>query len=151
MPDIFGQGIVSGLVLNGERPLDLAAERDSRVTVEGDVHLLMNSGIPGPTPGEGDDLVFSGAGSGCDVDDEDQCVPVFETGSGDDLITPVYVPATRPPSFKHHIRPISPEVGIGGGGRPCDDEEDCYIGSGSGEFNTDDIGLPDMEKGMQWS
>ena len=29
------------MVLNGQRPLDLAAERDSRVSVEGDVHLVM--------------------------------------------------------------------------------------------------------------
>lgn len=36
----------------------------------------------GSSPGENDDLVYSGAGSDCDVDDEDQCVPVFETGSG---------------------------------------------------------------------
>jgi leucine-rich repeat transmembrane neuronal protein 1/2 len=33
-------------------------------------------------PGVMDDLVFSGAGSGCNGDDEDQCTPVFETGSG---------------------------------------------------------------------
>lgn len=33
-------------------------------------------------PGVQDDLVFSGAGSGCNADDEDQCTPVFETGSG---------------------------------------------------------------------
>ena len=39
--------------------------------------------LPGPSPGEGDDLVFSGAGSGCDMDDEDECIPVFD-GSGED-------------------------------------------------------------------
>ena len=33
---------MSGLVLNGERPLDLAAERDPRVQLQGNVHLLMN-------------------------------------------------------------------------------------------------------------
>lgn len=99
---------MSGIVLNGERPLDLAAERDPRVAVEGDVHLLMTlpqsltsrssqikrkpnpwqqtPGIAGPTPGEGDDLVFSGAGTNCDIDDEDQCVPVFETGSGNIVV-----------------------------------------------------------------
>lgn len=33
---------MSGLVLNGERPFDMAAERDPRVELEGDVHLLMN-------------------------------------------------------------------------------------------------------------
>lgn len=32
---------MSGLVLNGERPFDMAAERDPRVEIEGDVHLLM--------------------------------------------------------------------------------------------------------------
>ena len=30
------------MVINGERPLDLAAERDPRIEIEGDVHLLMN-------------------------------------------------------------------------------------------------------------
>jgi hypothetical protein len=30
-----------------------------------------------------DDLVFSGAGSGCNTDDEDECTPVFESGSGE--------------------------------------------------------------------
>ena len=29
-----------------------------------------------------DDLVFSGAGSGCNADDEDECAPAFENGSG---------------------------------------------------------------------
>jgi hypothetical protein len=33
-------------------------------------------------PGVEDDLVFSGAGSGCNTDDEDECTPVFESGSG---------------------------------------------------------------------
>ena len=36
---------------------------------------------------------------------------------------------------------------IGPAGRPCDDEEDCYIGSGSGEFNTDDNDSSD-DKGI---
>jgi hypothetical protein len=33
-------------------------------------------------PGVEDDLVFSGAGSGCNADDEDECTPLFESGSG---------------------------------------------------------------------
>ena len=37
----------------------------------------------GSSPGENDELVYSGGGSDCDIDDEDQCVPVFETGSGE--------------------------------------------------------------------
>ena len=32
---------MSGMVINGERPLDLAAERDPRIDIEGDVHLLL--------------------------------------------------------------------------------------------------------------
>ncbi|XP_045116786.1 neurexin-1-like isoform X2 [Portunus trituberculatus] len=156
------QGVMSGLVLNGERPLDLAAERDPRVLLEGNVHLLMNlpkdlqghsndlnqwqrtPPLPGPSPGEGDDLVFSGAGSGCDMDDEDECIPVFDTGSGDDLITPVYIPPTQPPSTKPPPLPQIPDHDTSGGIRPCDDE-DCYIGSGSGEFNTENGGMTDLD------
>lgn len=82
-----------------------------------------------------DDLVYSGAGSGCQNDDEDQCQPVFDTGSGDDLITPVYIPPTRQPSTSK----ASPNKGsaVSQGGKPCDDE-DCFVGSGSGELTTED-------------
>lgn len=79
------------------------------------------SGFPGLT----DDIIFSGAGSGCRGDDEDECTPPFETGSGDDLITPVYIPPTKqtlPPKGKS----VSKETGE----RTCDDE-DCLQGSGS--------------------
>ncbi|XP_042239811.1 neurexin-1-like isoform X2 [Homarus americanus] len=161
------QGLMSGLVLNGERPLDLAAERDPRINVRGDVHLVMSlpralpdqvasaefnpwqqtPSQPGPSPGEGDDLVFSGAGSGCDMDDEDECIPVFDTGSGDDLITPVYIPPTLPPVTKPSPRPNIPSQEGGVGVRPCDDEEDCYIGSGSGEFNTEYGVMTDSDNG----
>ncbi|KAK3867252.1 hypothetical protein Pcinc_027284 [Petrolisthes cinctipes] len=161
------QGVMSGVVLNGERPLDMAAERDPRVDIRGDVHLLMNlprdlnsqgssrelnqyqrtPALSGPSPGEGDDLVFSGAGSGCDMDDEDECIPEFDTGSGDDLITPVYIPPTQPPATKPPVRPHLPDREPGGAGRPCDDEEDCYIGSGSGEFNPENGDMTDMDSG----
>ncbi|XP_042874196.1 neurexin-1-like isoform X2 [Penaeus japonicus] len=161
------KGVISGLVLNGERPLDLAAERDPRVNVRGDVHLLLSvpktlpvqskdelnywqrtPPLPGPKPGDGDDLVFSGAGSGCDMDDEDECIPVFDTGSGDDLITPVYIPPTMTTVTKPPPRHYIPDIDVGVGSRPCDDEEDCYNGgSGSGEFNTDDGVLTDVENG----
>ena len=51
---------------------------------------------------------------------------------------------TRKPIYIGHQ---PPDVS-GPGGRPCDDEEDCYIGSGSGEFNTDDGDITDIDKGM---
>lgn len=72
--------------------------------------------------------MFSGAGSGCNGDDEDECPPLPETGSGDDdLITPVYVPPTRPPPTpKPKKTEGKPDE------KPCDDE-DCLDGSGSGE------------------
>lgn len=81
-------------------------------------------------PGLEDDLVFSGAGSGCNGDDEDECPPLPENGSGDDdLITPVYIPPTRPPpTSKPHKKHGSDDVTT-----PCDDDDDCVPGSGSGE------------------
>lgn len=81
-----------------------------------------------------DDLVYSGAGSGCKSDDEDECPPLPENGSGDDdLITPVYVPPTKPPATK------PPQKAFPGGNKSnCDDEEeDCFVGSGSGEPTED--------------
>jgi len=47
--------------------------------------------------------------------------------TGDDLITPVYVPPTRPPTTTPKVTPSS----------QCDDE-DCVTGSGSGEVTTED-------------
>lgn len=77
-----------------------------------------------------DDLIFSGAGSGCRGDDEDECTPPFESGSGDDLITPVYVTPTKQPATLGG-RPRTPS-GKSGPDKTCDDE-DCIHGSGSGE------------------
>lgn len=73
-------------------------------------------------PGVVDDLIFSGAGSGCRGDDEDECTPPFESGSGDDLITPVYVPPTKSSTI-----PQKPEQETNK--EVCDDE-DCHNGSG---------------------
>lgn len=73
-------------------------------------------------PGVVDDLIFSGAGSGCRGDDEDECTPPFESGSGDDLITPVYVPPTKQPTTPHKNDETSVK-------EACDDE-DCIHGSG---------------------
>ena len=91
-----------------------------------------------------DDLVFSGAGSGCNnEDDEDECPPLPEAGSGDDdLITPIYIPTTRSP---HTLKPShknKPETG----GKPCDDE-DCFPGSGSGEITVEDAATTVQETG----
>lgn len=60
-------------------------------------------------------------------------------GAGDDLITPVYVPPTRPPSTTK-----GPKDKDKGAGKPCDDE-DCFDGgSGSGEIvTTPDAGSTD--------
>lgn len=89
-----------------------------------------------------DDLIFSGAGSGCRGDDEDECTPPFESGSGDDLITPVYVPPTKQPigETTGNAENGGKKAGGTGGGdkaeggaagteRTCDDE-DCLHGSG---------------------
>lgn len=74
-----------------------------------------------------DDLIFSGAGSGCRGDDEDECTPPFNEGSGDDLITPVYIPPTKQPKKEKGTK-----TSEDGDVRLCDDE-DCKSGSGSGE------------------
>uniref|UniRef100_A0A0C9QZT5 NRX3A_1 protein n=4 Tax=Fopius arisanus TaxID=64838 RepID=A0A0C9QZT5_9HYME len=133
-------GIISGLVVNRARILELAAASQDRVviTIRGDVQPLPPGSLldrtaplqrmqqtpaSGP-PGIMDDLIFSGAGSGCAGDDEDEdCTPIYDPNS-DDLITPVYVAPTRlPPTAKPKKENIQE--------RPsCDDEEDCEEGSG---------------------
>ncbi|XP_071876992.1 neurexin 1 isoform X3 [Bombus fervidus] len=134
-------GIIAGLVVNGARILELAAAKDGRIITRGDVQLLppgslldraaplqrMQQTPASGFPGVMDDLIFSGAGSGCSADDEDEeCTPIYEPGSGKyDIITPVYVAPTRSPTTfkpKHHKEDLQ---------RPsCDDEEDCEEGSG---------------------
>ncbi|XP_074654685.1 neurexin-3-like [Tubulanus polymorphus] len=184
-------GTIAGLVLNGLRILDLAAKKDPRVVIEGEVELQM--ALPGvwstnvtpltptkpviatPDPsrdssatvgmqstmglhkedtstgyfsqttpkqdGGTDDIIFSGAGSGCHGDDEDECDPGLP---GDNIITPI---------VKIHTTPAPPTTistttnatilqtttlvkGFGSGLGPCDDEEDCEE-SGSGEVPID--------------
>ncbi|XP_065079227.1 neurexin 1 isoform X3 [Ochlerotatus camptorhynchus] len=144
-------GVIAGLSVNRLRVLDLAAERDPHINMRGDVQLVtgvldrndqrmqQNSSDNFKTPASGypgviDDLIFSGAGSGCRGDDEDECTPPFETGSGDDIITPVYVPPTKQTTAAG----TGAGSGAGKGGRRKDegklcDDEDCIHGSGSGE------------------
>lgn len=100
-------------------------------------------------PGAIDDLIFSGAGSGCRGDDEDECTPPFESGSGDDLITPVYVPPTKQTA-------TSQQNAVGGAGgsesktngteRACDDE-DCIHGSGDYGETTEQFTSTSISKG----
>ncbi|XP_018399279.1 PREDICTED: neurexin-1 [Cyphomyrmex costatus] len=133
-------GVIAGLVVNGARILELAATKDGKVATRGDVQLLpagslldrapplqrMQQTPASGFPGVMDDLIFSGAGSGCAGDDEDEeCTPIYESGS-DDIITPVYVAPTRLPTT---LRPKLHKENIQE--RPtCDDEEDCEEGSG---------------------
>ncbi|CAH0689956.1 unnamed protein product [Spodoptera exigua] len=138
-------GVMAGVVVDGVRLLDLAAAGDVAVSLRGDArraHAPLDrdinrmqqtppSGYGGP--GVLDELVYSGAGSGCRDDDEDACV-LPDAGSGDDLITPVYVPSTRRPPSRLHKGDTSGKLM-----KPCDDE-DCIEGSGS---NVDEITEPD--------
>ncbi|XP_015037350.2 neurexin-1 isoform X3 [Drosophila pseudoobscura] len=143
-------GVIAGLSVNKLRILDLAVERDPHITIRGDVQLVtgvldrndlqrMQQTPASGYPGTIDDLIFSGAGSGCRGDDEDECTPPFESGSGDDLITPVYVPPTKQTTTSQQGG--NPSTGNNGNGsgtggssnngteRACDDE-DCVHGSG---------------------
>ncbi|XP_049877630.1 neurexin-1-like [Pectinophora gossypiella] len=134
-------GVVAGVVVDAVRVLDVAAAGDPAASVRGDARRATTpldrdinrmqqtppSGYGGP--GVLDELVYSGAGSGCRDDDEDACV-LPDAGSGDDLITPVYVPSTRRPPFKVYKGGSSGKII-----KPCDDE-DCIEGSGS---NAEDI------------
>ncbi|XP_034662906.1 neurexin-1 isoform X2 [Drosophila subobscura] len=144
-------GVIAGLSVNKLRILDLAVERDPHITIRGDVQLVtgvldrndlqrMQQTPASGYPGTIDDLIFSGAGSGCRGDDEDECTPPFESGSGDDLITPVYVPPTKQTTTSQQGGNASSGnngngSGSGGSGnnngteRACDDE-DCVHGSG---------------------
>ncbi|XP_067134301.1 neurexin 1-like isoform X3 [Centruroides vittatus] len=143
------QGVIAGLVFNGLRILDMAAENDPSVTVVGDVELLVS--LPhdshqsslAPTPQmqqpkgdsmlEEEDPVSSGGGSGC-WDDEDRC----NFNEGDDLITPVHILPTGSPTSLVTDSETNLEDKL------CDDEEEfCPEGSGSGEvvnpIPTDDL------------
>ncbi|XP_037947994.1 neurexin-3-like [Teleopsis dalmanni] len=130
-------GVIAGLSVNKLRILDLAVERDPHITIRGDVQLVtgvldrndlqrMQQTPASGYPGAIDDLIFSGAGSGCRGDDEDECTPPFESGSGDDLITPVYVPPTKQTTTSQNV---STDKNNNGTERACDDE-DCVHGSG---------------------
>ncbi|XP_043199961.1 neurexin-1-like isoform X3 [Amphibalanus amphitrite] len=129
------EGLISGVVVNGHRVLEKAAEnsRDVRLAGELSIRALPSrikdayfrhsemqavAGAAGPSPGINDDLIYSGAGSGCGETDDQECSAVYKSDmdANDDLVTPVYI---RPPT---RDRPPPPA-------KPCDDE-DCLNGSG---------------------
>ncbi|ELU16319.1 hypothetical protein CAPTEDRAFT_22004, partial [Capitella teleta] len=91
------KGTIAGLVLNGEKILELAAEGDPSVKIEGDVELEIKplrreNQIVTTTPqgeGPGDDIVFSGVESGCHFEDEEECVHGSGASTQDALIRPV--------------------------------------------------------------
>ncbi|XP_019844704.2 neurexin-1 isoform X3 [Bactrocera dorsalis] len=133
-------GVIAGLSVNKLRILDLAVERDPHITIRGDVQLTPASGYPGAI----DDLIFSGAGSGCRGDDEDECTPPFESGSGDDLITPVYVPPTKQTTTAQ----VANTDKTNGTERACDDE-DCLHGSGDYGETTEQFTSTSTAKGSE--
>ncbi|XP_033734709.1 LOW QUALITY PROTEIN: neurexin-2-like [Pecten maximus] len=122
-------GTLQGLVFNGLPLLEMASRNDSRVTVEGRVqpHIPMRTkadiqstmGIRHTTPRQGitDEIIhevpYSGDGTGCPTDDEDDCTSVG-SGTGDDIITPVVKISTTP-------KPPSTQSS---GGNMCDDGKD---------------------------
>ncbi|XP_060079524.1 neurexin-3-like [Ylistrum balloti] len=103
-------GTIQGLVFNGLPLLEMASRNDSRVTVDGRVQprvpnrtadIQSTMGIRHTTPRQGitDEIIhevtYSGDGTGCPTDDEDDCTSVG-SGSDDDIITPVVKISTTP-------------------------------------------------------
>ncbi|XP_046805678.1 neurexin-1 isoform X2 [Lucilia cuprina] len=147
-------GVITGLSVNKLRVLDLAVERDPHITIRGDVQLVtgvldrndlqrMQQTPASGYPGAIDDLIFSGAGSGCRGDDEDECTPPFES-SGDDLITPVYVPPTKQTTMTQNVSTDK----TNGTERACDDE-DCIHGSGDYGETTEQFTSTSTAKGSE--
>ncbi|XP_017967806.2 neurexin-1 isoform X2 [Drosophila navojoa] len=155
-------GVIAGLSVNKLRILDLAVERDPHITIRGDVQLVtgvldrndlqrMQQTPASGYPGAIDDLIFSGAGSGCRGDDEDECTPPFESGSGDDLITPVYVPPTKQTTTTQQGNSLGSSNNTNntnGTERACDDE-DCVHGSGDYGETTEQFTSSSTAKGAE--
>ncbi|OTF69070.1 neurexin-1b-alpha-like protein [Euroglyphus maynei] len=150
-------GIIAGLVFNGHRLLDMAAEDDPRIKTEGDLELMISIGnqqtmamtpqtlnndhlnnqmLAEPkSPYANDDLIYSSAGSGCfDVNEDEECAHIANEGSGDELITPVYVSVNRfrptPSSSFSNRNRAGNDKDVWR--RPCqnEDDDDCMEGSG---------------------
>ncbi|GFT00428.1 neurexin-1a [Nephila pilipes] len=137
------QGVISGLVFGGNRILDMAAEDDPRVSLQGDVELLITMPPDGQTVDSAEnseeksstadptepteETVFSGAGSGC-WDDEDDCEA--SNNEKQELITPEFVSPT--PEDLSQPNP----------GEACEDDDDCSIDIGSG-ISEGEVGRPE--------
>ncbi|GFQ68801.1 neurexin-1a [Trichonephila clavata] len=137
------QGVISGLVFGGNRILDMAAEDDPRVSLQGDVELLITMPPDGQTVDSAEnseeksstadpvepteEMVFSGAGSGC-WDDEDDCEA--SNNEKQELITPEFVSPT--PEDLSQPNP----------GEACEDDDDCSIDIGSG-ISEGEVGRPE--------
>jgi len=100
--------------------------------------------------GPGDDIIFSGGGSGCQYEDEDDC---SRAGSGatDSFIQPIAKVITTPTSHGPRVTPTPRSttstrepapIDETSGEAPClTDDEDCEGGSGSG-FQVDPVNTP---------
>ncbi|CAN8000168.1 unnamed protein product, partial [Ixodes hexagonus] len=129
------EGVMTGLVFDGVRVLDLAAENDPRVRIQGDVQLVLSIPYESPRGSQRMQQVRLPARAALD---SDSCVIFGQCwinvggnceDSGvqcDDLITAVYVQPTArpapspPPSVVTHQPP------------DCDDEDCLDGGSGAG-------------------
>lgn len=78
--------------------------------------------------------MISGNGAACQNDDEDTCEVPVDRSSGDDLITPVFIPPTRGPTTVRKGMPDS-------AAKPCDDEDCGGGGSGAGELTTEETSV----------
>ncbi|XP_023324977.1 neurexin-1 [Eurytemora carolleeae] len=131
------QGVISGLVYNTIRPLDLAKERKDGASIMGDIKYLhqipfnyrdynldeferMQQTDSSDTPGVQDDIIIAK----CISKRKNLSSKCYQyAGSGDELITPVYISPPDPPALEDS----TPWV------HPCLDDEDCWIQEGSAD------------------
>ncbi|OQR73285.1 neurexin-1b-alpha-like, partial [Tropilaelaps mercedesae] len=134
------RGVLSGVVLNGVRLLELSTERGD-IVVQGDATrlqslaqskyspahnypadqpLMLNDAKPPVEVYERDDLVYS-EGSGCYESDDDDADcnnnddSSNSAGGGDELVTAVYIPSQRRSSAPHYNgNAIGSSGGVGG-------------------------------------
>uniref|UniRef100_T1L145 Laminin G domain-containing protein n=2 Tax=Tetranychus urticae TaxID=32264 RepID=T1L145_TETUR len=147
-------GIISGLLYNGYRLLDLAMDNDPRIEFKGDVLLVTSTGNPrkeskskpnesfkpednlventSSNKEDSDSLIFSGEGSGdCfdenDDDDEGCEIKTVKETEIDELITPKLVESSEKPTWTNE--PIGSWATVSTSPtivRPCNpNSEDC--------------------------
>lgn len=151
-------GTLQGLVFNGLPVLEMASRNDSRVTVVGHVQphipvrkadIQSTMGIRHTTPRQGitDEIIhevtYSGDGTGCPTDDEDDCTSVA-SGSDDDIITPVVKISTTP-------KPPSTQSSMCDDGKDTSCQNSIYLINESTTIerkvkDEDEIGSEDLTK-----